>query len=157
MALADCNAAEMLGALMLGLGKTVAVGACVTASPVRSRDSDIYRRYAAGLYRQALLTHGDSALAEHVVRDVIVNECALARIPERGEDDERYRLREKERGALRPALFGGLGYLRASRVLGIYPRDMAALLYAALRRPASSSAAVAEDGRQVRRPAAGGQ
>jgi hypothetical protein len=142
---------------MLGSSKTGAVRALVRASPARSRDADIYRRYAVGLYRQALLTRADPALAEHLVCDVIVNECALARIPERGEDDERYRLREKERGALRPALFGGLGYLRASRVLGIYPRDMAALLYAALRRPASSSAAVAEDGRQVRRPAAGGQ
>ena len=77
---------------MLGPGKTRAVRALVTASPARSRDADIYRRYAVGLYRQALLTRGDPALAEHVVCDVIVNECALARIPERGEDDARYRL-----------------------------------------------------------------
>jgi hypothetical protein len=42
-----------------------------------SRDRDIYQRYATGLYRQAYLTLGDSALAGHVVRDVIVDECAL--------------------------------------------------------------------------------
>jgi hypothetical protein len=82
---------------MLGSGKTGAVRAFVTASSPRSRDADLYRRYAAGLYRQALLTRGDPALAEHVVCDVIVNECALARMPERGEDDERYRLSEAVR------------------------------------------------------------
>jgi hypothetical protein len=79
---------------MLGSGKTGTVRAFVTASSARSRDADIYRRYAAGLYRQALLTRGDQALAEHVVCDVIVNEAALARIPERGEDDARHRLRD---------------------------------------------------------------
>jgi hypothetical protein len=36
----------------------------VTASSARSRD--IYQPYATGPYRQALLTLGDSALAEHV-------------------------------------------------------------------------------------------
>src|SRR5579862_3595891 len=77
---------------MLRSGETGAVRALVTASSARSRGGDIYRRYATGLYRQALLTRGDPALAEHVVCDVIVNECALARIPERGEDDARYRL-----------------------------------------------------------------
>ena len=79
---------------MLGSGKTGAVRALVAVGSARSRDAGIYRRYAAGLYRQALLTRGDPALAEHVVCDVIVNECALARIPERGEDDARYRLTE---------------------------------------------------------------
>jgi hypothetical protein len=77
---------------MLGSGKTGAVRALVTASSARSRDADIYRRYAVGLFRQALLTRGDPALAGHVVCDVIVNEGALARIPECGEDDARYRL-----------------------------------------------------------------
>jgi hypothetical protein len=70
---------------MLGSGKTGAVRAFVAASSARSREADLYRRYAVGLYRQALLTRGDRALAEHVVCDVIVNEAALARIPERGE------------------------------------------------------------------------
>ena len=79
---------------MLGSGKTSTVRASVTASSARSRDADLYRRYAAGLYWQALLTRGDPALAEHVVCDVIVNEAALALIPERGEDDARYRLTE---------------------------------------------------------------
>ena len=77
---------------MLGPGKTRAVRALVTVGSARGRDADIYRRYAVGLYRQALLTRGDPALAEPVVCDVIVNECALARIPERGDDDARYRL-----------------------------------------------------------------
>ena len=77
---------------MLGSGKTGAVRASVTASSVRSQDADLYRRYAAVLYRQALLTRGDPASAERVVCDVIVNAAALARIPERGEDYARYRL-----------------------------------------------------------------
>jgi hypothetical protein len=115
---------------MLGSSKTGAVRAVVTATP--GRDADLYRRYAAGLHRQALLTRGDPALAEHVVCDVIVNEHALARMPERSEDDARYRLDARA-------------------------RDMAALLYAVMRRLAPSSAGVAEDGSQVRRPAAGGQ
>ena len=79
---------------MLGSGKTGAVRALVTASSARGRGADLYRRYAAGVYRQALLTRGDPPLAEHVVCDVIVNERALARMPERGEDDARYRLTE---------------------------------------------------------------
>jgi hypothetical protein len=112
---------------MLGSSKTGAVRAFVTAGSARTRDAGLYRRYAAGLYRQALLTRGDPALAEHVVCDVFVNERALARMPERGDDGARYR------------------------------RDMAALWRTVMRRLASSSAAVAEDGSQVRRPAAGGQ
>ena len=77
---------------MLGSGKTGAVLARVTVGSARSRDADLYRRYAVGLYRQALLSCCDSPLAEHVVHDVVVNERALVRIPERGEDDARYRL-----------------------------------------------------------------
>jgi hypothetical protein len=75
---------------MLGLGKTGAVRASATASPAHSRD--IYQRYAVALYRQALLAPYDSALAEHAVCDVMVNECALAAMPDRGEDDARYPL-----------------------------------------------------------------
>jgi hypothetical protein len=113
---------------MLGSSKTGTVRALVAVGSTRSRDADdLYRQYATGLYRQALLTRGDPALAEHVVCDVIVNERALARMPERGDGDGRYR------------------------------RDMAALWHAVKRRLASSSAAVAEDGSQERRPAAGGQ
>jgi len=133
---------------MLGSGKTGAVRAFVTASSARSRDADLYRRYAAGLYRQALLTRGDPAVPDHVVCDVIVNEAALARISERGEDDARHRLTES---VLRRC------QQLAAGAVAICPRDMAALLHAVMRRLASSSAAVAEDGSQVRTPAAGRQ
>ena len=92
---------------MLGSGKAGAVRALIAASPVRSRDIDLYRRYAAGLYRQAMLTRGDPALADQAVCDVVVNETALARMAERGEDDARYRLSPRAR-AVRC-----LGYVRA--------------------------------------------
>lgn len=54
-------------------------------------------------------------------------------------------LDEHERGALGLVLFGGLGYVRASRVVGIDPRDMAVLLRAALLRLRASPAANDED------------
>src|ERR1700760_3000689 len=68
---------------------------------------DIYQRYATGLYRQAFLTLGDPALAEQVVRDVIVDECARALGP--GGDDTPGRLAESvfrrcERLAADPSL-----------------------------------------------------
>ena len=72
---------------MLGLGKTVTVRASGTASSARSQD--IYQRYAAALYRQALLTPDDSALAEHVICDPVVNEYALAAMRRRGEGHRR--------------------------------------------------------------------
>ena len=112
---------------MLGLGKNGTVRASATASSARSKD--LYQGYAVALYRQALLTLDNPvtldnpALAEHIVYDVIVNERALALVPERGEDSARYR-----------------------RVLGIYPRDVAALLRAVVRRLTASSAAAVEDG-----------
>jgi len=90
---------------MLGLSKTGKASASATARSVSSRD--LYQHYAVALYRQAWLNVDDSALAEPVVCDVIVNEFALALVPERGEDKARPR-----------------------RVLGIYPRDMAAPLRA---------------------------
>jgi hypothetical protein len=130
---------------MLGSDKTGAVRVFATASSARSQDADLYRRYAATLYRQALQTRGDPALAERVVCDVLVNEAALARIPERGEDDARYRLTGS---VLRRC------QQRAAGAVAIYPRHMAALLHAVMRRLASSSAAVAEDGSPVRMPAA---
>jgi hypothetical protein len=77
---------------MLGWGKTGAVRARVTVGSPRNRDADLYRRYAVGLYRQALLSRCDPALAEHVACDVVVNDRALARIPEHREGDARYRL-----------------------------------------------------------------
>ena len=133
---------------MLGSGKTGAVRAFVMGSSVPSRDADLYRRYAAGLYRQALLTRGDPVLAEHVVCDVIVNEAALARIAERSQDDARYRLTES---------VPRRGQQLAAGAVAIRPRDMAALLDVVMGGLQSSSAAVAEDGSQVRRPAAGRQ
>jgi hypothetical protein len=45
----------------------------------------------------------------------------------------------KERGALGLVIFGGLGYIRASHELAIYPPDMAALLRGLLHRLASSA------------------
>ena len=152
---------------MLGSGKTGAVRALVTASSARGRSADLYRRYAAGVYRQALLTRGDPALPEHVVCDVIVNERALARMPERGEDDARYRLtefvlRRCQQLAAGPAWQARRPGQRPSGggvtdCIAIYPRDVAALLHVVMRRLASSPAVVAGAGSQVRRPAAGSQ
>jgi hypothetical protein len=87
---------------MLGSSKAGAVRAVAAPSPACGRDADLYRRYAVGLYRQALLT--------------------------RGEDDAHDRPGPRVR----------------------------ALLQAVMRRLTSSPAAVAEDGSQVSRPAAGG-
>jgi len=147
---------------MLGSGKARAVRAFVTDSSPRSQDAALYRHYAAALYRQALLTRRDPALAEHAVCDVIANEAALAAIPERGEDDARYRLTESVlRRCLR--LVAGLawqvrrpGHIRVGGAAAIYPRDTAAFLHAVMRRQACSSAAVAEDGSQVEARACSG-
>ncbi len=75
---------------MLGLGKTGTVRS--PAADASARSLDIYRRYAATLYRQALLTPDGPAWAENVVCDVFVNESALALMPEPGQHDARYRL-----------------------------------------------------------------
>jgi len=132
---------------MLGSGKTRAVRAIVTASSPRSQDADVYRRYAAALYRQALLTRGDPALPEHVVCNVIVDECALAAIPEHGDDEARYRPAERVLRRCRQ-LAGGAA--------AIHPLDLA-FLRPVMRRLASSSAAVAKDDSQVRTSATGRQ
>jgi hypothetical protein len=133
---------------MLGSGKTGAVRTLVTTRSACGRDADLYRRYAAGAYRQALLTRGDLAPAEHLACDVIVNECALARIPDRGEDDARYRLTESVVRRCQQ-LAGG--------AVAIYPGDMGAIWHAVMGRRASSPAAVAEECSQVKTPAAGRQ
>jgi hypothetical protein len=99
---------------MLGLSKTGTVRPSGSASPAPGRD--IYRRYAVALYRQALLTVDDSALADQAVYDVIVNEYALALVPQHGEEKARHH---------------GL--------LGIYSGAMAAPLRAVLRRLTTSS------------------
>ena len=74
---------------MPGLGKTAVVPGSAEVSPARNQA--IYRRYAVALYRQALLNLGPPAPAGHVAGDVLVNECALAAIPERGTRAARYR------------------------------------------------------------------
>lgn len=134
---------------MLGSGKARAVRALVTGSSPRSQDADLYRRYAAALYRQALLTRRDPPLAEHVVCDVITNEAALAAIPERGEDEARYRLTESVLRRCLSLVAGPAWQVR-------HPRGMAAFLHAVMRRLASSSAAVAEDGSRVEARACSG-
>jgi hypothetical protein len=111
---------------MLGLVKNGTVGVFARASSARSED--IYQRYATGLYLQAFLTLGDSALAEHVTREVLVDECALAPVAGQGEDDIRHRLAES--------------VFRSCQQLAAEP---------------TSSGAVVEDGSQVGGPAAGGQ
>ena len=145
---------------MLGLGKTGRVRASATASSARSRDS--YQHYAVALYRQALLTRDDPALAEHVVVDVVTNEDVLDPEPERGEDDARHHLAElvfrrchqlvagSAQQDRRPGISSGLGYIRASRMLGIHQRDMTVRLGTVLRRRATSPAAAGEDGDQAR-------
>jgi hypothetical protein len=108
---------------MLGAGKTEAVRAFVAARSARSQDADLYRRYAAALYRHALLTRGDPSPAEHVVYDVLVNEAALARIPEGGEDDAHYR----PTGSVLRRF-----HQLAAGAVAISPRDMTALLHAVM-------------------------
>ena len=144
---------------MLGWGKTGRVRASATASSARSRDS--YQHYAVALYRQALLTLNDPVLAEHVVGDVVTNEDALDLGPERGEDNTRHHLAElvfrrchqlvagPAQQDRRPGIFGVLGYIRASRVLGIHQRDMTVRLGTVPRKRATSPAAAGEDGDQA--------
>lgn len=178
---------------MRGFGKAGTVRAPAMASTDHSRAAQIYDHYGVGLYGQALLALGDPALAEHVVCDVIIDECELFPPRGRGEANARHRLAESafrrcqqlaaghsrtpgrpssagvadcidpggllsgtERGALGLVLFGGLEYVRAGKVVGIRPRDMAALLHAVLRRLTTSSGGAVEDGKQVRRSVAGG-
>jgi hypothetical protein len=151
---------------MLGLGKTGTVRGSATGSPACSQE--IYQRHAVALYRQALLDLDDPASAGYVACDPLVNECALAAMPECGEDDARYRLAESlfrrfrqlaarsaphdgrsGQGALGSVLFGDRGYIRVSAVLGIHPREMAPLLRAVLRKLTTSLPAGAEDRDQV--------
>lgn len=92
---------------MLGAGKTSAArDPAAIASSARCRA--IYQRYAAVLYWQALLNPGDPAPAGQVACDAIVNERALAAMPER----------RPGLGALRLALAGGLRYLQRKRGAG---------------------------------------
>jgi hypothetical protein len=109
---------------MLGSIKTGAVRAFVTVGSTRGRDASLYRRYAAGLYRQALLTRGDPASADYVVCDVFVNERALARMPERGDDGARYR---RDLGALWHTVMRRLASSSAARAAKMLRRTSAAV------------------------------
>ncbi len=61
---------------MLGFGTNGTIAALLT--PISALRRDIHQRYAAWVYRQALLSLGGSALAEQAVGDVIADESALA-------------------------------------------------------------------------------
>jgi hypothetical protein len=61
---------------VLGWGTNGTTRVFVTVG--RARGRDIHQRYAAGLYRQTLLSLGHSALAEQAVHGVIADEDALA-------------------------------------------------------------------------------
>jgi hypothetical protein len=67
------------------------LGSSKTGFVTARRDAGLYRRYAAGLCRQALLTRADPPSPQQVACHVSVNESALARMAERGEDDTRPR------------------------------------------------------------------
>ena len=112
---------------MLGFGNTGTVRGFATVSPARSQET--YQRYAVALYRQALFDFDDSAQAGHGACDALVNECALAAISGRGENDARY--------------------IRVIAGLGIHPHEVAALLRAVLRKVTTSPHAAAEDSDHV--------
>jgi hypothetical protein len=150
---------------MLGWGKTGTVRGSAGVSPARSQE--IYQRYAVALYRQALLNPGDPAPAGPVACDALVNECALAAMPERGEDDARYRLAESavrrfrqlstrvgvarsplRAGSIRTRDIRRPGVHPGQRRAGIHPREMAALLRLVLPRLTTPPPA-AEDRDQV--------
>jgi hypothetical protein len=150
---------------MLGLVKYGTASVFPRASSARS--GDIYQRYATGRYRQAFLALGGDdmrhRLAEPVFRrcqqlaaDSARRGCRRAQPPSGDVADcvdPGRLLSEMERGALGLVLIGGLGYVRASGVLGICPRDMAVLLRTAPLRLGTSSGAVVEDGSQAGGPA----
>ena len=60
---------------MPGSGNKGTIRTLVRACSVRS--GDVYQHYVSGLYRQALLTLGDSALAVRVVSEVTVTMSGL--------------------------------------------------------------------------------
>ena len=92
-------------------GETAAAPAPDGASPARSQE--IYQHYAVVLYRQALLNLDEPASAGHVACDALVNEYALAAMPECGEDDARYRLAESVFRRFRQLAAGSAALLRA--------------------------------------------
>jgi len=84
---------------MLGSSKAGAVRAVAAPSPARGRDADLYRCYAVGLYRQALLTRGEDdahdrpgprvrALLQAVMRRLTSSSAAVAGDRSRGSTQE---------------------------------------------------------------------
>jgi hypothetical protein len=73
-------------------GKTRRAHGHAKASAPRDRAAVLYDRHAPGLYRQALLTLDDEALAEQAVCDVILAECRRPAAPEDDRDDTNRRL-----------------------------------------------------------------
>jgi hypothetical protein len=150
---------------MLGLGKTATAPGSASVSPARSQE--IYRHYAVALYRQALLDRSDPAPPGHVACDILVNEFALAAIPERSEDGARYRLAESavwrfrqlatwasvarsplRAGSIRTRVIRQPGEHPGQHRAGIHPREIAGRLRLVLRRLTTPPPA-AEDRDQV--------
>src|ERR1700743_2846407 len=127
------------------------------AGTSHDRAADLYDRYAAGLYRQALLTLDDADLAERAVCDVILAECRRPPETANDRDDTNRRLAvsahrrcrelagsvdssarrggflsQEERGVLGLVLFGRLERGQACRELMMSPADLAVLLHTAL-------------------------
>jgi hypothetical protein len=83
---------------MLGSSKAGPVRAVVAPSPARGRDADLYRRYAVGLYRQALLTRGEDDAHDrpgprvrallHAVMRGLTSSAAVAKDRSRGSTEE---------------------------------------------------------------------
>ena len=96
---------------MLAWGKTGTVRAGATASLASRWAADIYRRCAVGLYKQALLTLGDSALAGDVACGVTAEECTPPPAPGFDQDEARYRLAKPVFRRYRQ-LAGGMGSWR---------------------------------------------
>jgi hypothetical protein len=83
---------------MLGSSRAGAVRAVDAPSSARGRDADLYRRYAVGLYRQALLTRGEDDAHDrpsprvrallHAVMRRLTSSSAVAKDRSRGSTEE---------------------------------------------------------------------
>jgi hypothetical protein len=71
---------------MLRFAKPDVARGYVPATAAGRADEDVYDRHAGNLYRQALFTLGDTAMAEQVVSDVLVGECVRPAAAIRGQD-----------------------------------------------------------------------
>jgi hypothetical protein len=83
---------------MLGSNRAAPVRAVAAPGPARGRDADLYRRYAVGLYRQALLTRGEDDAHDrpssrvhalwHAVMRRLTSSSAVAKDRSRGSAEE---------------------------------------------------------------------